>query len=482
MKNIKYIIIVLISSFALSACSEDFLETEPYENLSTTVAISSVNDAAVALMGSYSALQSSNYYGRNFVVTGDVASDNVKVSPSNSGRFLGEYQFAMIATSGNPTALWNIAYDAIDRANHIIEILPTLTDGTDAERNQLLGEALAVRALVHFDLVRYFAQPYNLSDATIADGANGAGGHLGVPYVLISEIGIPARNTVAEVYTNIIADLNNAISQMATTGESERFSGLAAKALLSRVYLYTENWTEAKAMANDVINSGAYSLVGNANYVASWSEQTTSESIFSLNFSIVDYPSTNALGYIYLESGYGDLVPTQDLLDLYGAGDVRHYEETAVDDNGVSGLFKLVSGAVYINKYPGRAGTDGLDNTPILRLSEVYLNRAEANAELGNTVEAQADLDLIRQRCNPSEAGVAVAGNALIDEILLERRRELSFEGQRLWDITRRKNDIVRTDHNLANGTTSYPNVLFSYPIPQREIDANENMVQNNGY
>ena len=478
----KYILVVIFSSLLLNSCTKDFLETEPYENLSTAVAISSVNDATVALMGAYSALQSSNYYGRNFVVAPDVASDNVKVSPSNSGRFLSEYNYSMIASSGNPAGLWNIAYDAIDRSNHIIAIVPSLTDGEAADRNQILGEALAIRALVHFDLVRYFAQPYNLTD-NVADNANGAGGHLGVPYITVSEIASPARNTVSDVYTKIVADLTQAISLMAASDVTDgRFSALAAKALLAKVYLYMENWEDAKQMAIDVISSGKYSLISTGDYISSWGLEYSSESILSIAMSVVDYSSTNALGYIYLESGYGDLVATADLMDLFEADDVRRYDEDNMDDAGVSGLFKLVSGTVYINKYPGRAGTDGLDNTPVLRLSDMYLILAEAQAELGETEAAVLNLDAIRLRCNPTAVATTVAGDALIDAIMLERRKELAFEGNRLWDLTRRKRSVVRVDHTLSNGTTPYPNERFAFPIPQREIDANANMVQNKGY
>ncbi len=482
MRNIKYIFLVLFTGVLFSSC-EKFLEKEPYENLSKDGAISSINDAEVAVFGAYSGMQSANYYGRNFVVTPEVAADNVKVAPENSGRFLGEYQYSIIPTSGNPTNLWNLSYAIIDRVNNAIEKIPGLTDGTSAERNAILGEAYAVRGLVYFDLVRYFAQPYNLSDNSIAANANGVGGHLGVPYVTVSEIGTPARNTVAEVYAGIISDLKEAETLMSGAGStSGRLSAMGAKALLAKVYLYMEDWGNAENYASEVINSGYYSLLSNADYISSWGQEFSTESIFSIGMSVIDYPSTDALGYIYLESGYGDLIATQDLMDLFVDGDVRHFNSDNTDEDGVSGLFKDVGGVVYINKFPGRDNTDGLDNTPVLRLSEMYLIRAEARASSGNASGAQADLNLIRKRCNPGAEDVIVAGDALIDEIIHERRLELAFEGNRLWDLTRRKKSIQRTDCTLSNCTTSYPNVLFAYPIPQREIDANENMVQNKGY
>lgn len=481
--KIKYIIILMVVVFT-TACTESFLEREPKSELNTEGALSRIQDMEVAVAGAYNALQSSSYYGRNFVVTGDVTSDNVKVSPTNSGRFLTEYQYSSISTSANPRDLWTICYDLINRANNVIVNIDIVEDGTVDEVNQLLGEAIALRALAHFDLVRYFAQPYNLNDNSIAEGANGAGGHLGVPYMFVPEVGKPLRETVAQNYQHIISDLRKATSLMTVQSEPIYMSPLAAEALLARAYLYSENWDSAAYFASKVISSGAYSLVSNGNYVSMWLEENSPETIFEVKFRADDYNQTDALGYIFLESGYGDLVATQDLLDLFEVGDVRGTgkDGSLSADNKDNGLFYSVNGLLFINKYPGRDGTGGLDNSKVIRLAEMYLIRAEARNKLGDDTGARADVDIIRQRANPTASPVAGAGSSLLDQILLEKRLELAFEGHRYFDLIRNKKSIVRNDHLLVNGTTSYPNSRFCFPIPQVEIDANENMIQNPAY
>ncbi len=484
MKRIsKYISLFAAVSLLSVACTESFLEREPTAELNTSGALSRFQDVQVAINGIYRAMEWSWYYGRNFVVTGDVAADNVKVSPTNSGRFLEEYNYSLNDGDDDPEGVWQYGYDAINRANMVINNIDDIEDATEEEINDLLGEALALRALCHFDMVRYFAQPYNLSDPSIADGADGAGGHLGVPYVKISEVGTPARETVASNYVNIISDLRRAITLMTIDPDVPAYmSATAAEALLSRVYLYSENWDSAYYYADRVINSGVYTLIPTANYVASWGQEYSSESIFELKFRLDDFFQTNALGYIYLESGYGDLVPTQDILDLYEETDVRSTGKNGDISEPVNTMYYNIDGQIYISKYPGRENTGGLDNVKVIRLSEIYLNRAEAAYHTGDADQARADVTTIRQRANPSASAVIASGSALLDEILLERRLELAYEGHRYFDLIRNKRDIVRVDHTLIDGTTPYPNQRFCFPIPDDEMNANPNMVQNPAY
>jgi hypothetical protein len=467
MKKILYSII--LGGVILTGCSKDFLEKTPEYALETSQAISNIDDAEVAVNGMYSALLSSDYYGRNFMVVPDVMADNTRISADNSGRFLTEYQYSIIATSGNPRLMWNICYDAIDRSNNILGAIDNLNASTE-EKNRVKGEALMMRAFVHFDLVRMYAQPYNLSDAATADGADGNGGHLGVPYMLKSEIGTPARETVNVVYTNIISDLTEAETLLPVVnpkGVKFRFHKMAAKAMLARVYLYKDDFANAKKYADEVVNSGVYPLVPSDLYVDSWSVRASdrSETIFSLSFLLTDYPSTNALGYIYLPEGYGDLFATQDIIDKYDAGDIR------------LGLFYQLGNDWVVNKYPGRDGTPGLDDSPVIRSSEMYLTIAEAAAKgAGTTTEALAALNKVYKRANPDAADISLSGQALIDRIIEERSQELAYEGHRIFDLNRNKKSLDRVD-------ITTPDVVshISYP-PQREIDVNSNMIQNKGY
>jgi hypothetical protein len=483
MKNrIKYISLVASVIFSV-ACTESFLEREPKNQLNVDGALRTYQDAQVAVSGAYDGMQSAAYYGRNFVVSGDVASDNVKVSSTNSGRFLLEYSYASIPSSANPTDFWTIGYDIINRVNMIISNIDAISDATPEQKNQILGEALGIRALVHFDLVKYFAQPYNLDDNTIAENADGAGGHLGIPYMLVPAISEPSRETVKSNYEHIISDLRKS-AELITIEPSDpfTFSSAASNALLARAYLYMEKWDSAIFFSDKVIKDYGYSLVSNANYLDMWASDYTSENIFSIKMASDDYNQTDALGYIYLESGYGDLVATQDILDLYSDNDIRGTGKNGDITSTTGTMFFTVAGQLYINKYPGRQATAGLDNTPVIRLAEMYLIRAEANAKSSNFAPAQADLTTIRQRANPSASPVIASGAALLDEVQLERRLELAFEGHRYFDLIRNKESIVRNDHSLSDGTTVYPNLKFCFPIPQVEMDANNNMVQNKGY
>lgn len=458
------IIIAAIGLLVLGGC-EDFLEVAPKASLDSATAISNVQDAQVALNGVYDGLQSYTYYGRNFVVIPDAAGDDLKLSPSNSGRYLYAFQWNSVESTGDVADFWNRAYITINRANNILDNIEGITDGTEAQRNQIMGEALFLRALSHFDLVRFFAQQYNFT---------GDQSHLGVPYMETSVISQPARNTVAQVYSKVVDDLTDAISLMTINpGNAYSVTNWSAKALLARVYLYMEDWDNASTLAQDVIDNSGKILVPNADYLGMWSSENSSESLFELRFTGTDNNATNQLGYAYQHEGYGDLWPTDDALDMYVVDDVR------------TGWFYVHEGNVYTNKFIGKnASKPGQEvNTPILRLSEVYLIAAEAYAERSMWTEAQDMLNDIVQRANPAASDISLTGDALKERIKLERRKELIFEGHRLFDIARWKQDLVRgADCTLNVCSVTYPDSRFAFPIPKREMDANPNMVQNPGY
>ncbi|MFW5835712.1 MAG: RagB/SusD family nutrient uptake outer membrane protein [bacterium] len=478
MKNILKLLSILfaVALFSLPSCSDEFLDVDPQTSLSTEMAIGAVADAEVALMGIYDGMQSTqNYYAREFVVIPDVAGDDVKISPLNSGRFLSHYNYSTIPSDGFLTGFWNRAWNTIDRANNIITRIDLIEDGTEAERNQILGEALTLRALAHFDLARMYAKSYAEDPSALC-----------IPYMEEPAITDPERETNQVVYDKIVSDLTRAIPLLTierAEGGWAYISEYAAKALLARVYLYMENWDMAASTAIDVIDNGGYSLVSTENYISGWSEEATSETIFSLAMSNVDYSATNALGYIYVERGYGDLLPTDDIISLLenagntDPGDDVRFDAFLIWEEGKEDWF--------INKYPGRGGQAGLDNTPVLRLSEMYLIAAEALAKKATPDENQAQtyLNAIIQRGNPDAADFVASGENLIERINLEKRIEFAFEGHRLFDIKRRKEDLIR-------GADCTADICFleaghnrlAFPIPQREMDANPNMQQNPGY
>ena len=466
-KNInKYArIFSLLLIFFATSCGKDFLDLNPYQSVALGDAIKEIDDYKAAVYGIYSGLQSSNYYGRYFVLVPDVMSDDVKQNAqANRARDFSDYQAT--ALDGIALGMWGIMYDVINRANVVINAEVEVTPAVQDQKDEYVGEAYALRALAHFDLVRMFAQHY---------GFTSDNSHPGVAVVTVfDQNSKPVRNTVAEVYQQIISDLQTAIPLLKIEPPSAgRISKEAAQALLARVALYMGNFQMAEQMASAVISSGNYSLVSTDQYVDSWSQGLSSESIFEVIFRQDDDNGSDALGRMYIPEGYGDYLPSAALLSAIPEGDVRG--QLFKTDETIGGVY----GNLRVNKYPN---TQYQNNTPVLRLSEMYLIRAEARAMLGDETGAQADVTTIRQRGLPSAEAVTATGQTLLDEIEKEKRIELMFEGQRLWELMRHKQSLVRTDCTNLVCDVAYPNNRFVAPIPQAELDANANMNQNPGY
>lgn len=473
--NFRKLKIVLLSLFVVGvSCSDSFLELNPQQSVSNEEALLTLQDYESAITGVYNQLSSANYYGRYFILVPDVMSDDVKQnSQANRAKEYAEYvAFEEHFITQN---MWATIYTGVASANAIINApKPDIPAALDDEYNHILGEAHTLRGLMFFDLVRLYGQHY-----TFTTGAT----HLGIPLVFESDPeSQPARNTVAEVYTQVIQDMTTAIGLLENTprgGSTATLSAWSAKALLSRVYLHQEDWANAESMANDVIENGPYSLVDNAGYMDMWVNDYGSESIFEISMTENDNRGADALGRMYIEEGYGDYLPSNDLYSLIPVGDVRQ------------GYFKVDANLAddfapfRLDKYPSIPGTN---NTRVARLSEMYLIRAEAAAMQGGAAKeaiAQTDITTIRQRGLAAAAAVTATGQALLDEVALERRIELAFEGHRLWDLMRKQHDMVRTQCTStvpAACTVTYPDDRFVLPIPANEQDANPNIEPNPGY
>jgi len=474
MKKI-HIYIGFILALLSYSCSEEYFDTTEASSLTPGEAFVDANLVNAAIMGTYNGFQGSSYLGRNYLVIPEIASDNAKISVNNSGRFIQEYNFSMIASSGDASGVFDAAYEVIHSANLIIDNIDNCEECTDDEKNRALAHAFGLRALAHFDLVRLYAFPYNLTDTDAAPNANGMGGHLGIPIITSSTPeDYPSRNTVFAVFEQVIEDLNISKEKFGSLNYegSSFFSTYAANALLARVYLYKDDYVNAKLFADKVIDNGNYSLETNENYLNSWKLVGSSETIFEISFSKSDYPGTNSLGYIYV--GYRDVRASNNFYNTLEEDDIR------------KGLYQKSAGSYINKKYLQRDGVVGLANTPVLRLSEMYLIKAEAEAKLGGMdSSAISALDLIKKRANPNDDDTTITGNELIQEIALERRKELAFEGHRLFDLLRYKKGVHREASDVvgtAPQDVNYPALKLIFPIPQGEMNVNTNMVQNRGY
>lgn len=475
MRKITILSIVLIT-LGLSSC-DGFLDQQPVLTQSNELILSDYDGLNNATAGAYSPLQSANWYGANFILSAELRGGNGK-NPTNtnftSGRYTTEYNWNFTSSSTSP--LWNYAYYVISAANNVINNLDgkRTTTVTIQDLNNLKAECLFLRALSHFDLVTTYAQPYT-SDST----------SLGVPVVLVSKIGQPARNTVAEVYKQVVSDLTEAESIIAAdyvradvTDKAAVVSKPAIQALLSRVYLYMGKWQKSADYATKVISSGKYSLFAAADYAAQWGKNTATdggEVIFEVFGSQKNsyWGSWEVISWIVYPGGYGDVASTADLRNLYESGDVRGELFTS-DPDAPDHFWTL--------KYPGKTGTNHLENnTVVLRLSEMYLNRAEAiyNGAVVPGVTAASDLYEIT-----SHRGASAISSPDAASIFNERRKELAFEGHIIYDYARLKKSLTRTDYNgtEVNRDIAFPSYKWALPIPKGEMDANPNMVQNPEY
>ena len=489
--SIKYIVSAL--PFLFTACSGDWLDLDPSTSVTSDNAIQSLEDAKTALNGIYRIASEHSYYGDNYLYYADCRGEDVQARiDKGPGRRVSPYYLFNVAADDafNITRVWNQPYIVIHQANSLIEKIDngSVQTSDTQEIARIKAEALAMRGLALFDLTRLFGMPYTLDN----------GASLGVPIEIKTELPThqPSRNTVAECYNQVIKDLTEALPNLVTTKSDGHQNVWSVKALLSRIYLYMNDNENALKYAQEVINNGGlYTLFTHDEYTSVWGKDFNSESLFEFYFTLTE-PSGGSGGegapMVYADNvkDWNNLVLTKDFLDLLGEDpdDVRHAlcrlpqkPDEDILPTGSTGHPK------YLTKYPGKTG-DVLTGNPqdndlcIIRLSEIYLNAAEAAFKLGKRSEALGYLNQIVSRANPNKS---VSDSELsLERILKERRKELVGEGHAFFDYMRNNIPVIRkggwhlpqlpTDAQVINA--SDPRVAL--PIPQSEIDANPNIVQ----
>lgn len=476
----KYIFTILAAVAVLSSCGKDFLTEEPHLAQSDILTLSTFEGLDNSTAGAYAPLASTNWYGAHFILDFEMGTGNAKrwgviFDDYESGRYTDEY--AINYTANNTSPLWATAYYVILSANSVLAHVDDAgIEATDQQKNNLKAECLFLRALAHFDLVRVYAQPYNYT----ADHS-----HYGVPYVkIVDSEAKPARDKVGDVYKYIIEDLTEAEKiidpKYVRSGVKDATASVsleAIQALLARVYLYTSDYQNAADYATKVINSGKFKLwtVEDLEDGAVYGEDVPgkdSEVIFEVYLNTSQSYGTgneNVWGMTSYNA-YGDCGVSNDLYELYDDDDVRK-TLIAPDEDG-NALFTL--------KYFGK-GLGDLDaaNVILLRLSEMYLTRAEAVTVGGATgYNASDDLAALAASRGTSPAQTSNEG------IFEERRKELAWEGHYWFDLARTGRKMTRTD---ISGTVpkelAYPHNYWAKPIPAREFTVNPNLKpQNEGY
>jgi hypothetical protein len=475
MKNIltKTFIYFTLAACLFTSCSKDFINRQPFGSQPTSDAIPNEQALQNALNGAYQILRNTVIngtsvpvlYGRDLPIIGDLQADNTFVEVNNAGRYIPQYQFTFTETDGIYQETWNAAYTCILRCNNVID-----ADVTGNNVDAIKAQAYALRALMYFRLVNCYARPYT-------DNPDG----MGVPIVLhYDPTAQPARNTVKEVYAQIISDYNKAFATAPDYTNSVTLSKYSIEALLAKAYLYMGDNTNAKAAAVDLINNSGFRLVDYSKYDEFWADPGIHtdqvEVMFEVDADIINNNGFDDFAGMYANI-YQDLYCTQDLYYLYAPTDIR-----------ISVLIpattKAGTPAVIVYKFPNAVNTTDRDNIKVIRLAEVYLIAAEASLP-GNEDDARNYLNTLAETRDNTFTGYTSSGSQLLDDIVTERRKELAFEGDRYYDLNRLKRDIVRTADPAAIPaplTIPYSDDRRVAPIPQSELQANPNITQNPGY
>lgn len=460
-------IVGIVLSFALSSC-DNLLDVEPQQEVEPGTAFSSEGGFESTLSSTYDDLQDQTYYGQFFMLYPEALADNA-INLSGVARYDGPPRNA----AREHLNRWGGHYTSINKANALLAEIEDF-DADESFKERIRGEALFLRALNYFDLVRTKAYE---------PGEEVNGFTQGV--ILRTE---PTRSAeqaaerlprapTSDVYDQIETDLQNADSLLAGTGNgSFRANEAAAQALLAQVYLYRKNFEDAASMATTALESAESDLDANLltedEYVDAHVGEIMPSAIFSLNMEAdfdndVTGVNESLSSLTHDPSSFNfQLLPSQDLIAAHESGDVRRelYET-------------LPSGNTRINKYTQAKGSY-TDNIPIIRAAEVLLIRAEARFESGNESGALEDLNTLRTARGLGE--VSLSGESLIDEIIKQKRLELAFEGERFFDLKRRGMDIPKPQVNIPD--LSYEDRRILAPIPSDQVQLNDQLDQNPGY
>lgn len=456
MKKTTYILLLGAAlTFGFTSC-EKFLDREPISQITKDNYFNSETNASAAVTGMYRTMLSSFGYGQSMIIVPEFSARHV----SHASAYPEYEQFALHTVQNtNPWTnnIWQSAYSTINAANNIIVNVPEMEEGliSEASRNRFVGEAKFIRALEYFFLVRAFGNiPLELTSTEEGD-----------------DFATPL-STTEETYAQIVEDLTEAMSLLVADAETDvavqkgRASHLAAKALLAKVYLYqaafTDDYSQAAELAKEVIDEPTLALV--QDYASIWSAENTAESIFELQF---EAQATNPLAASANDNA-------SMLFYVKGTAPYELFEEA---DKRRDVTLKLGSeNRYFMGKFPNFA--PATQNLPVIRVAEIYLIHAEAQARVDNAVSpaSYASLEKVQERAGvvkPMETYTSLA--MYIQSIQEEKQRELLFEGETWFDF-------CRTGLALDKFETLDNENYFIYPIPESQRALNPTWDQNEGY
>ena len=450
-----------LAILSLTNCNKQ-LDVDPQQSIDANTALNTAQDLEAALIGAYSILAGGQLYGTNLFMLADLqASEGMA---SWRGTFQGQRQVSlhnMTRDNSEASRTWIAGYRAINMANIVLDKISVVTDA--AQKSRIEGEALFIRGIMHFELVRYYGKPWG------ATANNDGPGIVVKTTATYSEEPATARGTVKQAYDQAIADLTAASTKLPASN-GVRADKNVAQAFLARIYLQQGDYSKALTAANSVITSNQYSM--NSGIKEAFEEDNTNEVIWEIEQDVQNNAGTanDGLATFYASFpgvGRADVRIDSNFVKSYSPSDLRR-----------TNWYYLGTGARPLNWYTYKWNSFS-QNLPVIRLAEMYLIRAECNLRLGSTVGASPSADLAQVR-NLGRVGLPVIASPTLNDILNERILELAFEGLRVHDVKRLKQTLVNP---TSGATIAWDNDLMVFPIPQREVDASSGVItQNQGY
>jgi len=482
MKKIIVIQILILLSVLNHSCKKT-IDLDPSHSADGDLIFNKISDYEAALTGAYSRLLSVNYYGSTngsnaYVGLSEMMSDNF----FETGESLGNYQnfshWTYAADDANIEATWLAAYRVIQQCNLTLRNIDALAEGNEGAVNRIKAQAMALRAFVHFDILRYWGEDTERNSSL-----------QGIPYVTMFDMEqLPSRPSVEKSYDAIIDDLmlskslmdnmDKPIQSSTSTASSARayIDKTVVDAILARVYNYSGVADSAIKYSTLVI--AARPLASRENYPLVWQDATTAEVVWSVKFT----PLNSGIGdnLYYVVGNRASYRPAANLTVSYDqANDIRYSSFFQLRSR--RGVNRLVL-SKYLAKQAQLATPDGIVDFKTIRVAEMYLIRAEAHYHNGNEALALADLNTLRSARINGFVSLNESGQALLTAIMNERRKELVAEGHRWFDLKRTSRTVNRTTNCSVFCLLESSAREWAWPIPQSEILANPNISQTTGY
>ncbi len=468
--KIKNIFLIPLFAILFVAC-EDAINVDPKDEITDSNAIKTMAQLRLAATGVYGAIG-----GQSFIEWSAYFTDECRKGIGNRGAGVAVHTWSVNTATDEVEAYYSGIYSTINSANTVLakmDNVSAVTEEDKKEKQKIYAELIAIRAIAHFDLLRFFATSYTDPNALAVPIVN--------KVVVFEQL---PRNTVGQVMAFVKRDLEtayNTLNEVSDNSDVTRITPLAVQAIRARVALYSKEYNDAIVFSTEVIN--AVPLAANATeYLDIWADASNTEIVYKLKRVSGD----GNIGRVFQDNN-GDIFynVSYDLFSKFQSNDVRRRVGALIEPGSTQTNWK-------VGKYSGPETDYGLVDIKVVRVAEMYLILSEAQA-LKDAPDFTAAADAINQLRASRRLTTSALPNLTfsdradaIDKILLERRKELAFEGHRFFDLKRFNLGVDRIASDVVLNPTA-ENLLpgdyrFTLPIPQAAIFANDKLTQNPTY